>query len=414
MKKGIFLMFSLLLVAVQTGFGSDFTDKLGLGFSVGGQKLYGDAETGYFETGGSPLVLRFNARPSMYFETGFSYSGLSTRYFGHTLGTTQIDLSFKTGLRLMSQRTLNPLLYVGIGLFNYELLPNTRYSDAYGMAGAGLEYFLTDRFGANFSTDYRATTGSFDTGKGKDAFVTVALGINYYLGGRAAFINPKHRWVKATRDDGKAQINTVTSYDEPVPVPVTTNDPLVMQELTNLTIKKSELMTRLESREEDAVILRTKVESLDDYYELLKVRARITGADLQDQAALQDGSDIAFRNGLALYEARQYQDAADTFVRLLHDNPNDPRTEDWWYWLGESYFGAEDFDSASKCFRWSLLQNQDNARKEMVQLMLGLSLWKAGDADDAHKAFSRLAKASPGTPYESIANRYMTEIELGK
>ena len=153
MRKGIFLLLSLLVLFAQVGLAGDFTDKLGLGFAVGGQRLYGDAETGYWETGGSPLVFRFNVKPSLYFESGITYSGLSTSYFGYTLGTSQLDVNFRTGYRLMKQTKLNPLLFVGIGMFNYELVPGTRYSDAYGAVGAGAEYFLTNHLSGNFTAD---------------------------------------------------------------------------------------------------------------------------------------------------------------------------------------------------------------------------------------------------------------------
>ena len=80
MKKGIFLLISLFVLTAQTSMAGDFTDKLGLGFTVGGQKMYGDAETGYFETGGSPLVFRFNCNPFIHYP-GNHHNRVANGYF---------------------------------------------------------------------------------------------------------------------------------------------------------------------------------------------------------------------------------------------------------------------------------------------------------------------------------------------
>jgi TolA-binding protein len=413
MKKGIFILLSLLILTAQETTAGDFKDKLGIGFGVGGQQLSGDAENGDFETGGSPLIFRFNYKPSVYFESALSYSGLSTSFNGVSLGTSQLDINFKTGYRLWHQKKWNPLLYAGLGVFNYEFSGQTRYWDGYGTVGGGVEYFLGDRFGANLGADYRFTSGNFDTGIQKDRFITVGLAINYYLGGRRAFTDPRSKWVKATQPEPDIEVRTISKSEEIEPERVTTNDPRVLQELTTLTMQKSDLMSSLETREDAAKVLRTKVSSLDDYYQLLQVRAKITGVEINQKANLHDPTDVAFRNGLALYEASDYPAGIDTFSKLLRDHPNHRNAGNWWYWLGESFYGSGDYDAAAKCFRWSLLQASDNRRTEMAYLMIGLSLLKSGNPDKAQIEFTRLTKLAPGTPYETIANRCLTEIELG-
>ena len=61
-----------------------------------------------------------------------------------------------------------------------------------------------------------------------------------------------------------------------------------------------------------------------------------------------------------------------------------------------------------------MIKSPQNPKKDMVSLMLGLSMWKSGNLADAHKEFTRLVNSAPGTPYETMANRYLTEIELSK
>ncbi|MFQ6114571.1 MAG: outer membrane beta-barrel protein, partial [bacterium] len=187
-----FVFFICILLLWHAGVtAGDFKEKIGLGFNVNTHKLFGDTDNGKFVYGINPVQVRYSIKPYVFLESEVTIGQLSNRWPSVNRTTDMINLGLNVGYRFWHAKRVNPLVYAGIGVFNFNLGTGSRYWDGYGAVGAGAEFLLGSRFGLNLTGDFRYTTGDdFDranTGNHRDSFLTLGIGLFYYPGGRSSF-----------------------------------------------------------------------------------------------------------------------------------------------------------------------------------------------------------------------------------
>ena len=415
MKRMLMFLVVLLAFFVSQLYGFGMKGKMGIGFNVNTQKLYGDNGSGDFVFGGTPLILRYDFKPSAFIESDFTYSKLSTRLPGRSGDNAQmLNLGFKIGYRFHSQRRFNPIAYVGAGAFNFKLDNNTRFWDGYASFGGGAEYFLHPNVGLNFTGDFRYTTGDdFDgsrMGLGRDGFFTFAMGVNFYFNkktghsGRSAFSPYGDDLYDVSSEDSSFD-DLMNSNNG------TTTDAATMQEITELTEERSALETRVEQKETEIQMLHFKLNSFNQYEELLLDRAKITGMDVFPENSHSNPVARDYKNALVLFEAEQFEDAVDSFKNLLKTHPNHEQASNWWYWLGESYYNIGDYDSAEKSFEWSLLKNRNHSRDATTHIMLGLSEWRGGKLQNALDEFNFILRNTYDRQTSDLLNGFIEKIQ---
>ena len=382
--------------------------KLGIGFNVNTQKLRGDIHSGRFVYGGSPLVLRYNFKPAWFLETDIGVGRLSTRENGVLLETGMLNVGGKLGYRFLNAKRFNPLFYVGLGGFYYELNNSPRYWDIYGAMGAGAEIFVTRSLGVNLTGDLRYSYGNgFDGSslvKGQDGYFNLSFGINYYLGGepKSGIDWQPESWLP---DDQMAVEEVVAEEFNSGP------------DLTLLTFQRDELLEAVEKKERLIRLLRVKVESFDSQIARLEDSFYSNGRNAKEYSNGQnmptsDPYFMQFHDALTFYDAGQFESAAEILKSLVKLDSQNAQTGNWWYWLGESYFGTEDYFSASRAFGAALSKNNQKPKQRLIQLMLGVSRWNSGDLKQAKEDFEKLLSNNPNIQIEMLVQDYLAELEF--
>jgi len=414
MKRFFVLQVVILALISSQGYGFGVKDKLGIGFNVNMQKLYGDTRSGDFEYGGTPLLFRYDLNRRVFLDADLAYSKLSTRLPGNAGDNAQLlNFGFKVGYRFFSDTRFNPLLYLGVGAFNFKLDNNTRFWDGYGSVGTGAEYFVSPGVSLNLTGDFRYTSGDdFDGSRaavGTDGFFTVAFGLNYYLGNRSRHSDGSDFAVYDDLYDITAEEALLDKVMEDQATSATAIV-VTMAEVAALTDEKNALEQRVANNDMEIMLLKLKLNSVTEYEEMLLDRARITGV----QPAGDSGDDPILReykNALVLFEAEEFEDAIDAFRALLKQYPENEEISDWWYWLGESYFHVGDYDSAQKSFEWSLMTNRNHARDEITHIMLAMSQWRAGELQQAHDEFEFILRNTTDRECAKMVRGFMARIE---
>ena len=403
----LILLFLPILWFCDLSAGEIFS-KLGVGFNVNTQKLRGDLHSGTFVYGGSPLVLRYNFKPAWFLDTDIGFGRLSTRQNGALLETSMLNVGGKLGYRFLNAKKFNPLFYVGLGGFNFKLNNSARFWDIYGAVGAGAEIFVTRSLGVNLTGDFRYSSGDdFDgsrLAKGKDGYFNLSFGVNYYLGGESK--SAMHQeWESWPADDHLAAEEVVAEEFNSGP------------DLTLLTFQRDELLEAVEKKKRLIRLLRVKVESFDSQIARLEDSYYANGAKGQAHSNGQnmqanDPYFMQFEDGLTFYDAGQFERAVEIFKSLVKLDPQNSQAGNWWYWLGESYFGAEDYFSASRAFQIALSKNNKKPRRHLIQLMLGVSNWHSGDLKAAKGDLQKLLSSNPNSQTEMLVQDYLAELEL--
>lgn len=404
----------VLLGAAIFGFSSliagGIKSKLGVGFGVNSQKLYGDTRTGTFETGVAPLNFRYNFKPNLFFDSDLAYSQSNVAFGAGTLSMGMANIGAKLGYRLFSEKRLNPLLYVGFGALYFQTPGGSGAWDGYGAVGGGAEFFVSRHFGLNVAGDYRYTTNDgFDglnANPGKDAFLNVQAGIIYYFGGKPGagdfddYADAPVEEVNLMDTDDQSSMNTATQIST-----------VTSEEYAMMSFKKNQLLDSIRKRDRDIRLLQGKLASLGRHAVALMNKIQ-TGSQNSDRATGQTSQLVYYKNALVLFQAGYYDNAATSFHTLVNDNPRDPLAGSWWYWLGESYYSLGDFVGAVAAFEKAGMLNMHTAKAEMTCLMLGLSRWKAGNPGAARTDLEKLLAENPTGEFVGLTRDYLDDMRL--
>ncbi|MFQ5772391.1 MAG: tetratricopeptide repeat protein [bacterium] len=404
----------VLLVAIAIGYNylyaGGIKEKLGIGFNVNIQKLYGDTHSGKFVYGSNPFVVRLSLNPKTYLESDIGYAQLSD---GSGLDTKFINMGMKLGYRFMQDKRLNPVVYFGLGVFNFAVNHGSRFWDGYGAIGTGTEFFVNNHISVNVTGDFRYTTGDdFDGSRneqGKDGFFNVSFGLNYYLENRSRFT---------------PETDTFELTDQDSPIEEIASDAEMMKDYTPMSdstysserdSQKEELLKSIAEKNKIIRLLRVKLHSFDQQTQLLQDKLTddgITTSVATHSEAANNLFNQNFRIGLDYFAAEQYEDAIFTFKSLLTENPTNPEANNCWYWLGECYYNIQDYDAAIAAFEQALMTMPNSFKSEISQLMLGLSHWKSGDLTQAKADFEKILQNTHDGNLESLVHEYLVELEV--
>lgn len=118
---------------------------------------------------------------------------------------------------------------------------------------------------------------------------------------------------------------------------------------------------------------------------------------------------LKYKEALNQFKSKSYQPAIAAFSELLSIDSNTFLSDNCQYWIGESYYGMENYNQAivefAKVFSFPNTNKADDA-----QLKLGISHLKLGETDQALAEFQTLLSSYPNSEYVELAQRYLAKI----
>lgn len=111
----------------------------------------------------------------------------------------------------------------------------------------------------------------------------------------------------------------------------------------------------------------------------------------------------SYAAALAQFRNRDYAGAARAFQALLNAGIRDNLQDNCQYWIGESYYGMENYANAIEQFKM-VLGNARSEKLDDAQLMLGHSYLAMGNKAAAKEAYQKLLSDYPDSEYVKWAN----------
>lgn len=129
--------------------------------------------------------------------------------------------------------------------------------------------------------------------------------------------------------------------------------------------------------------------------------------DLQgaDPQADYDQAFAALREGNLAAAARQF----NTFISA---HPNDALTPNAYYWLGESYYGTQNYQVALQTFQNLLRRFPDDAKAADALLKVGYSQYELQDWDAARATLEQVRERYPDTRNAQLAEGRLRALGL--
>lgn len=425
-----------LALTNSPGYGQGLTaSRLGIGFNLGGQKIYGD---GPFDSGigfGMEVYGKYNINPRFFVRAAVGYGELSDDIliFGDAdFSTDLINLDVQGGLNLITEGNVIPYGYVGLGgfYFNYHGSQNIlkgRFLGGYGdgafMLGGGFEIRVNPNIALDLHTDYRFTTGDdldgYNQGKSNDGYYNFRAGITYYLnsvgfGGAKSGLQLTEKSPideisnegpnESPDDELTALIEGLDNYGE------TADANMAVEEYIKLKSRVDQLNDAIRQKELEIEELKSQLtvrkEKIANLEKNLKQRsgalASSLNADISDFAA-------SYEQALQNYYSREFDAAIYLFNSLLETSPTHKLASNCQYWLGECYFGKGDYAQAVESFQ-RVLAFDESFKRDDALLMMGRSYIKLGDKQTARQMFDQLMNDYPDSEFFQKAQQYASGL----
>jgi len=418
MRHFIFALLTILSLETVV-YGQSLSDKLGIGFNIGGQKIYGD----YLHTGfglGLESYLKYQLNDKFFVKAALGYGELSdgTLHLDKSTFTTNlINLDVKGAYNLRLNQSFQPFVYLGLGIINFQYEGfDQRFFDGSFILGGGAEYLLSPQMGINGIIDYRFTTGDDFDGMNygaKDGYLNIRGGITYYLSPRQA-TGPKVLADNSLLEDmegaaGEGEENSAMAeglddYEK------NSNSEFAMEEYIKLKSRIDELNDAIRQKELEIEELKAQLDSRKERVSTLESRMRTKGGALASSLNV-DVSDFStsYEKGLEHFYAHEYDAAIYIFSMLVDSYPNHKLASNSRYWLGECYFGKRNYEEAINNLNM-VLAYENSVKKDDALLMMGRSYVKLGNTQSAKEMFTRLMNDYPESEYIEKAEKLANEI----
>lgn len=414
------LVLSMLLLVLDADAG--VRENLGLGFNLGGQRIYGDRYVrSAIDFGGEGLV-NYSIRKNRFgVISSLGYSWLKSYYEPSTTvsienSTNLITLDVKGVFWLLPQQIVNPYIFAGLGIINFSLptRPDHRYFDGSFLLGGGIEWMVNPKIGFNASMDYRYTTGDdFDAVSGgtTDGYLNGRVGLTFYFEEKGAITTNDMYAIDAGANDLLSE-NMDSSETQ-------NQSKYSMDELVVLKTHVEELTEKIASKESEILEVKTLITAREEKIEQLEKQGPPPPSRMnvsKSVAAVSPGYSAGsanftagYENGLERFYAKDYDSAITIMNDLIRSEPQNRLSSNCMYWIGEAHFGKRDYQAAAQSFE-QVMEYPNSPKLDDALIMAGRCYLKLGNADRASRAFNQLLEDFPDSEYVEKAEKYLSEF----
>lgn len=386
-------------------------NKLGIGFNIGGQKLYCDLPS--TNTGPSfDLSASYEITPTISLILSGGYGQFRENLPGTKIKTEIIPFDLKGSYNLFPQNNISPYVLLGLGTFGYKVNSSPYNWEGSFIGGGGIEVSLNEHLGLNISAEYHLTTSdNLDAthdpkySKANDGFLTSKVGLTYY------FKRPEKEKI---REKPILPIEIIAAAKEKEKKAAKD----VFLRVIELRSTIDKLNKDLEQRQKEADQLKALMAQKDE--KIKELNDKLASYKAYEPALKKRLSNVEYKRrysmGLEKFNARQYRQAIEIFEELLSSNPDHALASNCYYWIGESYNGLGRLSEAIAAFE-KVLNYKRSFKKDDALLMQGVCYLKQGNRTKAKEFFNRLIELYPNSEYVTKATGYLqrlssTEISL--
>lgn len=113
-----------------------------------------------------------------------------------------------------------------------------------------------------------------------------------------------------------------------------------------------------------------------------------------------------YQNAHQYFNNRSYAQAIQLFQQLMANHPSHNLVSNCQYWIGESYYGMQNYRAAIEALL-KTLEYKNSSKIDDALLMLGQAYFRLGEKNEASVYFKKLIDEFPKSEYRSIAQAYI-------
>ena len=116
-----------------------------------------------------------------------------------------------------------------------------------------------------------------------------------------------------------------------------------------------------------------------------------------------------YQHAYDLYSQKNYKEAIPAFTQVIEANPDGSLSDNAQYWIGECFYGLQDYTRAIVEFE-KVFTFKDSNKDDDAQLKLGLCYLNLGQRDKAREEFQRLIDFYTDSEYKALAIDYLQKL----
>ncbi len=399
---------------------------IGIGLNAGVQKPYCDV----LHTGMTPageLMLRFVANDILSLSLSVGGGLLSDGFSYYTYQTQLISGDIKANISLAKSGRVRPYLFVGASTISFEYTRNKSwaiglpvnegktFTSSSLILGGGMEILTSPQFALNVFADYRNTPTDLldgaELGKAKDGYLNGRIGFTYYFTKRSVsqpktedeLIALQQGEYGASSEENKQKLSVFEAKLDKLEAG---DADMSMESYVRLKSRVDELNQLIETKERELADLRSTLDFKDKRIVDLESNLQKGGSSASVQ--ISDFS-TSYDDALRQFYAHRYNDAASIFSALKQKYPQHQLAGNCQYWVGECYFGLQDYRSASEAFQ-SVFDWKNSMKKDDATLMLGRCYYNMRDMAKARSYFQGVIDDYPDSEYIEKARQWLGRI----
>lgn len=451
-KKILHLVFIAAIagLAVSKVQAQGLKKRWGWGVGLGIQQLYSDSKVTPFGPGGNALLTyRLSDRLSLSVQAGYSVVKFKPNSVpnANSISTKLIYGDIIADYELTTKGIVRPFFMGGLGGFNFQVASAPRFNDGEILAGGGFRVFLNPVTALTFAGDARLTTGDDldapETNGRNDSYFSLRSGVTFYMGPKTPRYTEEELFTR--NDNPVEQLNedqplTMDFGGEPAKDDVINEDSegyndflarisalegsgdtaslssrgksdvrdMRMEEYLRLKSKIDELSSAIEDKEGEISNLQENLQSKGEDH--APGSSAVFGSGFSSSGPIEITSfSAAYETALNRYYRRRYTEAIRIFEKLLQRFPNHSLASNCEFWIGESYFGAGDFNNAIRAFE-RVIQYPKSLKKDDALLMIGRSYMALNMNMKAQEAFNKLIQEYPNSEFVIKSEQYLRKL----
>jgi tol-pal system protein YbgF len=182
------------------------------------------------------------------------------------------------------------------------------------------------------------------------------------------------------------------------------------EEANNADPKEIESLKN-ELKEKDKQISKLKTELKQKSEQINELSLQTGASTFGGSAGLvsPENYEATYNNARAAFENRNYETAIQQFESLLGSSAQHNLSDNAQYWIGESYYGKQQYNAAIIAFEKVFTFSNSNKRDD-AQLKLGLCYIRKGDASKAKEELNRFLNDYPESEYIEKVKRILSDL----
>ncbi len=132
------------------------------------------------------------------------------------------------------------------------------------------------------------------------------------------------------------------------------------------------------------------------------------------ESASSGNAESEYQSGFDALREGRYADSTRQFTDFTNRYPDHDLADNAWYWLGESYYVTQNYESALNTFRTLIERYPDGDKIADAELKVGYSLYELGRRDDARAALEAVTRRYPDSTVSRLAQSRLRALDLDR